>query len=208
MTDYSYSIATDFVNLDVAGVVHLGLLQVEVGDSAIASGLPLLDVKCAGDTVTFVFTGTLTSGDETILDGIVAAHTGTWPGAAPGEGPPNYYEVSAINTVQTTLATYVDVPSMVVNDVTAGKWLATYMTTGTSQDDNEDVTYTIAINDVVVTSSQRAVTIRHSGINYLMTTQAFLTLADGDKVAVRYRSYQAGKFVAMYERNLILARLE
>lgn len=208
MTDYNYSIATDFTSLDVAGVVHLELLRKEVADSAIASGLPLLDVKCAGDTVTFVFTGTLTSGDETILDGIVAAHTGTWPGQAPGEGPPNYYEKSATNTVQTTSDTYVDVPSMIVEDVTAGKWLATFMTTGTTQDDNEDIVFGIAVNDVIVTSSQRAVTIRHNGINYLLTTQAFLTLADEDKVAVRYRSYQAGKTVSMYERNLILARLE
>lgn len=209
MADYSYSIATDFVSLDVAGVVHLELLRQEVADSAIASGLPLLDVKCADDTVTFVFTGTLTSGDETILDGIVAAHTGTWPGSAPGEGPPNYYEKSATNTVQTTSGTYVDVPSMVVNDVTAGKWLATYMTTGTHQDDNASLQMAIAVNDVVATASQRLVTIRHAGINYLLATQAFLELSDGDKVAARYRNAEAdGKYVEMYERNLILVRLE
>lgn len=208
MTDYTYSIATDFVSLDVAGVVHLELLRKEVAESAIASGLPLLDVKCADDTVTFVFTGTLTSGDETILDGIVAAHTGTWPGSAPGEGPPNYYEVSAVGTTSTTSQTYVDLDSMVIEDVTAGKWLATFSSSAEAQDDGQFAEFAITVNDVVQTPSEKSNSIHHKLDNYTMHTQAFLVLNDGDTVKVRYRSEKVDRFIQFYNRSLILVRLE
>lgn len=208
MTDYNYSIATDFTSLDVAGVVHLELLRKEVADSAIASGLPLLDVKCADDTVTFVFTGTLTSGDETILDGIVAAHTGTWPGSSPGEGPPNYYEVSATGTTSTTSLTYVDLDSMVIEDVTAGKWLATFSSSANAQDDGQFVEFGITVNDVIQAASEKSNSVHHKEDNYTMHTQAFLDLSDGDTVKVRYRSEKADKYVQFYNRSLILVRLE
>lgn len=208
MADYVYSVATDFTSLDVAGVVNLELLRIEIGDSAIASGLPLTEILIEDDAVTISFTGTLTSGDETILDGVVAAHTGTWPGSEAGEGPLNFYEEAATNSPSTTSASYVDVPSMVVDNVQAGKWLALFSTTLTHDDDNGVAQLAIAVNGVVDTASQRLVTIRHSGINYNFFTQAFLQLVDGDSVAVRYRTGEAGKFAQVFERNFILVRLD
>ena len=208
MTDYAYSIATDFTSLDVAGVVSLPLLRKELAASAIASGLPLLDIKVADDALTFVFTGTLTAGDETILDGIVAAHTGTWPGQAPGEGPPNYYQVSATGNTQTISTTYLDMDSMVINDVTAGKWKATFASQCAAENDGMTADHAIAVNDVVQTPSERAPTLHHKDDQYAVGTQGFLTLADGDKVSVKYRSSLATKWIQWGARSLILTRLE
>lgn len=209
MTDYNYSIATDFTSLDVAGVPNLELLRQEIADSAIATGGTLTDIFVDDDNLTVKYSGTLSVGDETILDGLVAAHTGTWPGSTPGEGPLNYYERSATNSPSTTSATYVDIPSMVVNDLQAGKWLALFSTTLTHQDDNGIADVAIAVNGTVVTSSERSVTIRHKDINYNFFTQAFLNIADGDSVAVRYRDGTANtKYTQVFERNLILVRLD
>lgn len=209
MTDYNYSIASDFTSLDVAGVPNLELLRQEIADSAIATGGTLDDIFCDDDTVTIKWSGTLSGGDETIQDGLVAAHTGTWPGSGAGEGRLNYYEESATNSPSTTSGTYVDVPAMVVSGVQAGKWLALFSTSLTHEADNGNAQLCIAVNGTIDVASQRLITIRHGEINYNFFTQAFLELAEGDSVAVRYRNADAdGKFVQVFERNFILIRLD
>lgn len=67
---YTYSIAGDTAN----GVVDSDRLTMEIEDSAIAAALLHIDIF--GDVLTLYFDASLSSGDETTLDGLVAAHDG------------------------------------------------------------------------------------------------------------------------------------
>lgn len=67
---YTYSVAGDTAN----GAVAADRLTEEINDSAIADTLVYVGVK--GDVLTVYFDEELSSGDETILDGLVAAHSG------------------------------------------------------------------------------------------------------------------------------------
>ena len=69
-TDYQYSIATDFPNHKVA----TDRLQQEIQSSAILIALERIDTL--GDACDIWFKDSLSAGDETILDGIVAVHSG------------------------------------------------------------------------------------------------------------------------------------
>jgi hypothetical protein len=69
----TYSIATDFAAL-TAAQPDLGDLDFLIGDSAITE--PYQGSFMRGDVVDFHFSNPLGAPDKTILDGIVAAHTG------------------------------------------------------------------------------------------------------------------------------------
>lgn len=69
-TEFTYSIASDTAN----GAVATDRLALEAEVSAITIELAGITVK--GDALTVFFVADLTSGEETILDGIVAAHKG------------------------------------------------------------------------------------------------------------------------------------
>jgi hypothetical protein len=70
VTPYAYSISTDFPNQKVDS----SRLAQEIRDSAIVVALDGILVE--GDACTISFKEALSAGDETILDGIVAAHSG------------------------------------------------------------------------------------------------------------------------------------
>lgn len=67
---YSYAVASDFPN----HAVDAGRLHEEVSDSAIVTALVGVGVK--GDSCDVTFKAALSAGDKTLLDGIVAVHTG------------------------------------------------------------------------------------------------------------------------------------
>lgn len=72
-TKYTYSIANDTLN----GAVYLTTLKAEIQSSAI---LIAYDYgQKFGDVLDLYFKDALSAGDQTILDGIVAAHTGVIP---------------------------------------------------------------------------------------------------------------------------------
>jgi hypothetical protein len=78
--DYLYSIATDFTSCDAPAVDTLAL---EIAASAIVTALATdaegnARITTVGDVCTIWFKAILSSGDETILDGIVADHDGTF----------------------------------------------------------------------------------------------------------------------------------
>lgn len=70
-TNYQYSITNDFPN----DKVEAAKLKYEIEQSSISSA-SILYVHSSGDNCNVWFDGVLTSGDETTLDGIVAAHDG------------------------------------------------------------------------------------------------------------------------------------
>lgn len=74
-TAYNYQISVDFLNLTVPGVINPDALTVEINSSTIASGT-LVEINIDNDDVEIVFDCPLTSGDVTILDGLIATHTG------------------------------------------------------------------------------------------------------------------------------------
>lgn len=74
MPDYQYSEAA-FTGLTGGNDINLTCLHQEVLDSAISPEV-LDGILREGGFVTFTFDLSLDAGDETILDGIVAAHTG------------------------------------------------------------------------------------------------------------------------------------
>lgn len=76
MADYIYP-EGDFVGL-TAPDIHLTALHQEVLGSAISPEV-LIGISQEGGFVTFTFDVALDAGDETILDGLVAAHTGEYP---------------------------------------------------------------------------------------------------------------------------------
>ena len=75
VTKYAYSISQDFTGL-VSPYTRpdIGRLTQEIQTSAIVTALDHID--CGGDACDIYFKDAISSGDETILDGIVAAHTG------------------------------------------------------------------------------------------------------------------------------------
>jgi hypothetical protein len=76
-TKYTYSISTDFINQ----IVATDRLSIEISDSAIVTALDYINTS--GDDCDIWFKDTLSGGDETILDGLVAVHTGE---ALPNDG--------------------------------------------------------------------------------------------------------------------------
>ena len=76
-TTYTYSISTDFTSS--GGAFSAESMIVEVKASAIVTALEEGKIKRIDDVVEIVFKDALSSGDETILDGLVAAHTGDPP---------------------------------------------------------------------------------------------------------------------------------
>lgn len=69
-TTYDYSITTDFPN----DKVDCGKLTVEIQSSSITIALERIDTS--GDDCDIIFKDSLTTGEETTLDGLVAAHDG------------------------------------------------------------------------------------------------------------------------------------
>lgn len=69
-TKYTYSIATDTANAKLAA----DSLAKEIQDSAIITALS--NVTALGDVLDVAMKAALTTGDKTILDGVVTAHTG------------------------------------------------------------------------------------------------------------------------------------
>jgi len=78
-TNYTYSIAGD----TASGAIHPRSLDAEIRASAIV--IALEGLTTGGDVLTVAMKDALSAGDETILDGLVAAHTGSVVamGAAP-----------------------------------------------------------------------------------------------------------------------------
>lgn len=72
-TKYTYSISTDFPN----GKVSEDLLTQQIAASAIVTALDY--ISTSGDVCDIWFKAALSSEDETILDGLVAAHSGEQP---------------------------------------------------------------------------------------------------------------------------------
>jgi len=70
MTTYTYSISGDFPNAEV----DLNRLTQEIQASAIVTALDHLGTE--GDDCLVIFKADLSPGDETVLDGLVAAHSG------------------------------------------------------------------------------------------------------------------------------------
>jgi hypothetical protein len=79
-TEYTYSIASDFPNKQV----NSGELTDEINDSSISSAA-LLYIETDDDDCNIWFDDPLSSGDQTTLDGLVAAHDGE-PSANPNKG--------------------------------------------------------------------------------------------------------------------------
>jgi len=69
-TKYTYSIAEDTLN----GAVAASKLATEIGASAIVTAFD--HISTSGDVLDIWFKDALSAGDETILDGVVAAHDG------------------------------------------------------------------------------------------------------------------------------------
>ena len=78
-TKYTYSIANDTAN----GLLAADSLDKSIRDSAIV--IALGSVAALGDVLDITMKGALTTGDKTILDGIVAAHDGVALESDPGK---------------------------------------------------------------------------------------------------------------------------
>lgn len=70
MATYTYSIAGDTLNDKVSG----GRLKPEIEASSITIALDMINTK--GDILDIIFKAALSAGEETTLDGLVAAHSG------------------------------------------------------------------------------------------------------------------------------------
>jgi len=79
MQSYEYSIETDFTSLPEGTTPYAKGLKSEIELSTIVTMLDPTGVGVAGDTVTVTFKDVLSPADETSLEGLVSAHTGTRP---------------------------------------------------------------------------------------------------------------------------------
>jgi hypothetical protein len=73
-TKYTYLVSTDFTGL-TESAPSLSRLTSEIQESAIVTALDYINMS-AGETVDIWFKDALSGGDQTVLDGLVAAHTG------------------------------------------------------------------------------------------------------------------------------------
>ena len=142
MTDYIYSIQNDFPN----HIVNTTSLLTSITSSAIVTALD--NIASQGDVVTITFKASLSNDDETILNGIVAAHT--------GEASPN--DPLAVNIVADDSVLKDSVGKIITNDQQfAGPLyhVACRFTTGKGSDDpswkppvNEPGPWTIDVTGV------------------------------------------------------------
>lgn len=106
-TSYTYSLATDF---PVPHILNSRRLEQEIIDAGISSADYLRADTLGADTVKVWFDAALSSGDETLLDGIIAAHPGTdLPGIdAPEFWGRHFQQVSSDGQSSTTSSSWQD----------------------------------------------------------------------------------------------------
>lgn len=80
LTSYTYSIAANFPN----HLVSLDRLTLEIGQSAIVTALD--HINTLGDAVSIWFKDPLSGGDQTLLNGVVTAHSGQPLGSVAATG--------------------------------------------------------------------------------------------------------------------------
>jgi len=108
-TKYTYSVATDTLN----AVVDVDTLDNSVRTSAIVTALDYTNVF--GDVLDIFMKDALSVGDETILDGVVAAHTGDPGPDAPTEVV-NVADPAVVNASNTLRVSQVVLAGTTISD--------------------------------------------------------------------------------------------
>ena len=121
-TEYEYTISSAFPS----AAVNPTKLKLQVDNSAIVEPLSYINTDEDTDNCEVWFDNALTGGDQTVLDGIVAAHDGQ-----PFANRLKVQQVTAIDSPQTTSLSDILVPDMAI---TPGP--GNYMITFTSSTEN------------------------------------------------------------------------
>lgn len=120
MATYTYSIAVDFTNLTVAGVIAPAELHKDIVDSSIND--VLVGVHTEGDTVKVEFETDLDGTEQTTLDGLVAAHTGETPEEPPPSDGINYQYSETETQGSTTATTWQEALSFETDPLSEGQY--------------------------------------------------------------------------------------
>jgi hypothetical protein len=116
-TTYEYTISTAFPNAKV----NLSRLTKEINDSAIVTDLQDASFNNSVDTCYVVFVDALSAGDKTILDAIVAAHSGE-PLPSPIVYGSNYHIVEDETISITTATEFQQKLRLSISDLEAGTY--------------------------------------------------------------------------------------
>jgi hypothetical protein len=158
---YTYSIADDF---PPAGI-NPSNLKHEIDDSAIASAT-LLSINTEGDVATLTFSGALSSGDKTVLDGdttgpaggLIAAHDTT-------QEPFEWQKASQASEITTDSADWEDVISGPLRMTPGWYKITTSYLCGTS-DTGSAVSLKLLKDDVTVWATDEALPNANSALEY------------------------------------------
>jgi hypothetical protein len=133
MAEYSYNF-TDFLNDEV----NTQRFADEIRNSSIATTLSYLAVR---DKCYVYFGGALSGGDETTLEGLVAAHTGT------SYSVPTSYSVEDNGTSNTTNTSYQQKLRLELNDIEGGAYIVFWAASVMSSDSGTRVQTRAQHND-------------------------------------------------------------
>lgn len=197
MAVYSYTISTAFP----PGGVGVGRLAKEIADSSIVPSLASIEKDVDGDSASIAFTSALSTGEQAVLDGIVAAHGGPYPAKTKAK-----VKVNA-DTSFTTAQTYQTALTLVVNDYRPGNVLLLWSLDVSAQEE-KGIEIQVRQNSTVLFSSvyqekvfdDEGAWLRVSGFEGPVRAEA------ADSFDIRFRSNKSGKQVAVRNVRLMLWR--
>lgn len=181
--------------------VSINALTQQIKTSAIAT--PLDYINTYGDALTIFFTGTLSGGDQTLLDNIVSAHTGT-------DLPEDFVEVSATSSTNTNSGSYAALNSMNYSMFRAGTYVVDF--TGTFSTNvpllsSPGLFISIFANNSQVTASEMSQNNMSANAPFNMTTSIKVTITDYQKIEIKWKNNGAGNTISCTNRVLHITRV-
>ena len=180
-------------------VVDFGLLMSEIDASAIVepvAGTTPYD----NDAFDIWFATDLSSGDQTILDNVIASHTIPTP-------PESSREISQSTQFGTTNTAPTQIPNMVFTAETR-RYFISFTTTATSTASGATIELCFFVDDQCRMDSIRAINTTNwaLGSKALIQTQAIVECTGGEVVGARIATTQGS--VTIYEQSLCIIELE
>lgn len=193
--NYTYSIAGDFLNEEI---VNDKLVE-EIEASSIDS-TGLLHINTDGDVCKIVFDGTLSSGDQTILDSLVGAHDGIPCDCIECEGLESENESSSSST------SYQERNTFDISNIEAGKYKVSWYFEHTSSDPAYHTHFRIQLDNTITICELEGGVL---GVDHWTGSCGFNFIElDGDHtIDVDYKSENSQVTVKMRNVRVIVERM-
>lgn len=177
-------------------------LTYQIKTSSIST--PLDYVSMYGSALSVFFTGTLSSGDQTTLNNLVSAASGT-------ALPEDFVEVSSSTSTSTNSGSYITLNSMTFSQFRAGTYLV--QLTGTFSTNvpllsTPGLMISVFANGTQQTASEMSQNTTSANAPFNMTTSIKVTLsADYQTIDIRWKNNGAGNTITCTNRVLDITKV-